>query len=174
MNVWLLFAVSVWTAICSAIYAFLTDHDPEIKRRESTLSNHQLLALYGLRFLHYIVYVFFSLYAFVADVNAVYDFIALVCLVLIYVQWRIIKACVLSIFENYMLFGHTTSWDLMRLDQSSLRELRNILINVDRKYSQPWIESLGIPHGFLHAHCKRIWVAMLVLLARMFIDRYFF
>lgn len=174
MNVWLLFAVSVWASMCAALYAFLTDHDPEIKRRESILSNHQLLALYGLRFLHYIVFVFFSLYAFVSDVNIVYDFIVFACLVVIYVQWRIIRTCVLSIFENYMLFGYTTSWDLMCLDQSSLRKLRTILINVDRKYSQPWIESLGISHTFLYAHCKLIWVALLVLLGRMFIDRYFF
>lgn len=160
MNVLLLFAVSVWFALCATIYAFLTDHDLEIKHRESILSNHQLLTLYGLRFTHYAVFVFFSLYAFVADVNIVYDVMVFLFLVLIYTQWIILQTCVLSIIENYMLFGSTSSRDL--------QGIRQILLNSDRTHSQPWVETLGIPSTFLYEHVNLFWLALTVLLARMY------
>jgi hypothetical protein len=175
MNVLLLFAVSIWFAVCATIYAFLTDHDLEIKRRESILSNHQFIALYGLRFTHYVVFVFFSLYAFVADLNIVYDFIVFVSLGLIYVQWTILETCALSMIENRLLFGSTSSRDL--------QGIRQILLNVDRNdlrfsscclraqicsHSQPWVEILGIPSTFLYEHVDLFWLALAVLLARIY------
>jgi hypothetical protein len=163
MNVLLLFAVSIWFAVCAIIYAFLTDHDLEIKRSESILSNHQFIALYGLRFTHYVVFVFFSLYAFVADLNIVYDFIVFVGLGLIYVQWTILETCALSMIENRLLFGSTSSRDLQGIAKRI----------VDRTHSQPWVETLGIPSTFLYEHVDLFWLALAVLLVRMYCGRDF-
>lgn len=158
MEAKLLLCCSAWAAICAAIYSFLTDHDAELKSRESGLPMSQFLALYALRIMHYTIFLFFSLYAFVADVVRVYDIAVFLFIVMVYVQWMIIRTCILSMLEHHMLFGSLSLQD----------SLWTILTNVHQKYSHPWIESIGIPHDILYKQRKLALVALAVLLIRIY------
>jgi hypothetical protein len=95
--------LSIILGTITSIYVYLKKKPTKIKQQEEKLSFKEKIYLYANRTIHYILDYYYRLYPFICQMTIFNDFLLLIFILMLFIQWSILSECSLSNAEKKLL-----------------------------------------------------------------------